>query len=355
MLIRPFSFILLLGFFQSFESQARNNILMVGSSTVYPFASTAAEEFGRRTKFQSPIIESLGTGGGFKIFCSGVGINRPDINNASRRIKAGEIRKCQSNGVNEIIEMKIGYDGVVMVHFVKYFKDTPLSLSFKDIFLALAKNVPVENSETLIPNPYKTWKDVNPRLPDHKIQVYGPPPTSGTRDTFVEIAMEGGCNTFPWIKKLKEQDKTKYKGICHGIRESGSFFVVVGENDNLTIQKLKIQPHSIGIMGFAFLDNNLDIIKGISIEGKEPSFENIAENSYPLFRPLYLYVKKHHIGSVQGIEDFMNFFIQDQISGEEGVLADKGLIPLSGEERESVSHAIQNLEPMDFNEILDQN
>ena len=305
---RSFSFFLLLGLLQSFESQARNYIAIGGSSTVHPFASVVAEQFGMETQFKTPVVESLGTGGGFKAFCSGIGGNTPDINNASRRIKASEIKKCQSNSVNEIIEIKIGYDGIVMAHSVHSFKDAPFSLNFKDIFLALAKDVPMANSEILIPNPYKTWKDVNPLLPNHAIRVYGPPPTSGTRDTFVEIAMEGGCNTFPWIKKLKKVDKARYKRICHNIRESGDFFVVAGENDNFIVQKLKIEQNSIGIMGFSFLDNNFDVIKGISIKGKEASFENILKGSYPLFRPLYLYVKKQHIGFIPGIEHFLSFF-----------------------------------------------
>ena len=355
MLRQFFNFVLLFGFFQSFESQAKNYISIVGSSTVYPFVTTVAEQFGRSTQFRTPAVESLGTGGGFKFFCRGIGMKTPDISNASRRIKASEIRKCQSNGVNEIIEIKIGYDGIAMVHSVNSFKGIPFSLNFKDIFLALVKDVPAANSETLIPNPHKTWKDVNPQLLNHEIRVYGPPPTSGTRDTFVEIAMEGGCNTFPWIKKLKKEDKAKYKGICHNMREDGEFFVVIGESENFLMQKLKMEQNSIGIMGFSFLDNNLDVIKSIPIEGKDSSFENIVDGSYPLFRPLYLYVKKQHIGFVPGIEDFVNFFIQDRISGEDGILSEKGLIPLGEGERESISQVFQHLKPMDFNEILNRN
>ena len=353
MLKQFFSFVLLLGFVQSFESQARDYITIGGSSTVSPFVAVAASQFGRLTQFKSPTVESLGTGGGFKAFCQGLGLTTLDINNASRRIKPGEIELCQSNGVNEIIEIKIGYDGIVLVHSLGSFKDVPFSLNFKDIFLALARNVPVDDSETIIPNPYTTWKEVNPELPDHEIRVYGPPHTSGTRDIFVEIAMERGCNTFPWIKKLKKKDKAKYKGICHVIR-SGGFFLEAGENDGFIVRKLKTDPNSVGIIGFSFLDQNLDIIKGIFIEGQEPSFENIQEGSYPLFRPLYLYAKKRHIGSVPGIERFLNFFMQDRISGEDGVLSDKGLIPLEEKERESVSRIIQNLESMDFDEVLNR-
>ena len=209
-------------------TSGRDQIKIVGSSTVYPFATTVAENFGRTTDFKTPIVESTGSGGGLKLFCSGIGANHPDVANASRRIKASEVERCAANGIDEIVEVKIGYDGIVLANSRK---SEPLSIELKDLFLALAKNVPDGNGGTK-ENPYKNWSDINPDLPNTKIEVMGPPPTSGTRDAFVELAMEGGCKTFDWIKALKSSDKNAYKALCHTIREDDGF-VEAGENDNL--------------------------------------------------------------------------------------------------------------------------
>ena len=213
------------------SSESRDQIKIVGSSTVYPFATTVAENFGRSTSFKTPIVESTGSGGGLKLFCSGLGDNHPDITNASRRIKASEVERCAENGIDDIVEVKVGYDGIVMANSRK---SNQMNLSLKDVFLALAKDVP-DGSGGLKPNNYKTWKDVNPDLINNKIEVMGPPPTSGTRDAFVELAMEGGCKTFDWIKALKKTDKQAYKSLCHTIRED-EHFIEAGENDNLIVQ-----------------------------------------------------------------------------------------------------------------------
>ena len=245
---------LLLPFLLLSAFAARDSISIVGSSTVFPFSKVVAERFGKSTSFKSPTVESTGTGGGFKEFCKGVGTLHPDISNASRRIKQSEFEMCQANGVKDIIEVLIGYDGIVLANSVKAKK---VALTRKDIFLALAKDVPnPDGSATLVKNPYKTWKDVNASLPATKIEVLGPPSTSGTRDAFVELAMEGGCKKFDWIKALKKKDKPKYKEICHLIREDGHF-IEAGENDNLIVQKLNANKNALGIFGFSFLDQNL--------------------------------------------------------------------------------------------------
>ena len=312
-------------------AQARDNITIVGSSTVYPFATVVAENFGKTTDFKTPIIESTGSGGGMKLFCSGVGEQHPDITNASRRIKKSEFDQCQENGVKDIIEVKVGYDGIVLGSSKEAER---LDLSRQDIFLALAKDVPnPDGSETLVANPYQTWADVNPDLPAIKIEVLGPPPTSGTRDAFAELALEGGCKTFDWVKAMRKSDKGAYKAACHTVREDGAY-IEAGENDNLIIQKLQENPSALGVFGFSFLDQNADVIQGATIDGVAPEFELIAEGSYPVSRPLYFYAKAAHIGVIPGIAEFMAAFTDDAAFGDEGYLTDKGLIPSPKAERE---------------------
>jgi len=271
-----------------------------------------------------------------KLFCSGTGINTPDITNASRRIKKSEFESCQKNGVKDIVEVLIGYDGIVMANANSAER---MKLSRKDIFLALAKEVPAKDgSEKLVVNPYKTWKDVNPALPAHKIEVLGPPPTSGTRDAFAELALEGGCKKINWIKAMKKADKQKYKSICHSVREDGAY-IEAGENDNLIVQKLEANPKAIGVFGFSFLDQNSDKVQGSIVDGAEPEFESIASGEYPVSRPLYFYVKKAHIGQVPGIAEYLQAFVDESAVGDEGYLLDKGLIPLDGDKRKAVREA----------------
>jgi phosphate transport system substrate-binding protein len=323
----------------AFAGSSRDYVSIVGSSTVYPFATVVAEQFGKTTKFKTPKIESTGSGGGLKLFCEGVGVKHPDITNASRAIKQSEIDRCRKNGVKDIVEVKIGYDGIVIANA----KSAPrLILSRKDLFLALAKEIPTGKDGELVPNPYKTWKDVNLSLPDYEIKVLGPPPTSGTRDAFVELAMEGGCKEFDWIKALKSEDKSKYKAVCHGIREDGSF-IDAGENDILIIKKLEVDEHAFGVFGFSFLDQNYDKIQGSIVDGVEPTFENIASAEYPVSRPLYFYVKKAHIGKIPGIEEYLSEFSSEESWGPDGYLIDKGLIPMPDEERKAFRNNAKNL------------
>jgi phosphate transport system substrate-binding protein len=327
----------------AYAQAARDYIFIVGSSTVYPFATVVAENFGRTTKFKTPKIESTGSGGGLKLFCSGVGVEHPDITNASRRIKSSEVDLCASNGVSDIVEVKIGYDGIVLAND----KSAPdFELSLRDVWLALAKEVPDPDGEEgvakMVANPYTTWQDVNPDLPAMKIEVLGPPPTSGTRDAFAELAMEGGCKTFGWVKDLKDADKNAYKAVCHTVREDGAY-VEAGENDNLIVQKLQANPAALGIFGFSFLDQNADKLKGSTIEGKKPTFDAIADGEYPVSRSLYFYVKKAHIGVIPGMQEYLAEFTSDKAWGPDGYLADRGLIPMPDAERAEYAADVRNL------------
>lgn len=313
------------------QAQARDQIRIVGSSTVYPFSTRVAEEFGKTTKFKTPVIESTGTGGGFKLFCSGVGIETPDISNASREIKKSELESCATNGVTEITEVKIGYDGIVLANS----KASPkMDISLEQLYLALAKDVP-DGAGGFKANPYTKWSEISPTLPDTKIEVLGPPPTSGTRDAFAELAMEVGCATVPAIAELKKGSEKKFKAVCQGIREDGAF-IEAGENDVLIVRKLEANPNAFGIFGYSFLDQNQDKIQGSKINGVEDTYENIASGAYPISRPLFFYVKKAHAGVVPGIKEYVAEFVSDKAFGPEGYLADKGLIALPDAERAAV-------------------
>jgi len=327
---------------------ARDSIEVVGSSTVYPFSTVVAERYGRATGKATPKIESTGSGGGMKLFCSGVGTNYPDITNSSRRMKASEFKKCQTNGVRDVIEVQIGYDGIVIANSVTA---APMKLSRKDIFLALADQVPGATEGELIDNPYSTWNQVNPALPNTAIEVLGPPPTSGTRDAFAELGLEGGCKAIAWIKAMKKTNKSAYKALCHTVREDGRY-IEAGENDNLIVQKLEANPAALGVFGFSFLDQNADKVQGAQIESVEPTFESIADKSYPISRPLFFYVKKAHVGVVPGIQGYLNEFTSEKAWGEEGYLAEKGMIPLPSEERAAMAANTRGLVPMTGSEAL---
>jgi len=325
------------------NAQQRDGISIVGSSTVYPFATVVAERFGKAGSFKAPKIESTGTGGGFKLFCDGIGVQHPDISNASRAIKASEFETCQKNGVKEIVEVKIGYDGIVIANSKK---GPALKLTTKDIFLALAKEVPdPKGGEGLVANPYKTWKEVNASLPDVKIEVLGPPPTSGTRDAFLELGMEPGALKFEGLKKLSKDDPKKFQKVFGSIREDGAY-VEAGENDNLIVQKLGTNPNALGIFGFSFLDQNTDKLQGSYVDGNPPTFENIASGKYPLSRPLYFYVKKAHVGVIPGIKEYLAEFTSEKAWGKDGYLSEKGLIPLPDAERKQVADSVKALKAL---------
>lgn len=327
------------------NAAARDYISIVGSSTVYPFATVVAEQFGKTSSFKTPKIESTGSGGGLKLFCAGVGVENPDITNASRRIKSSEVESCAANGVKEIVEIKIGYDGIAVANSRQAGQ---FSLTRRDLYLALAKDVPAaDGSEKLVANPYKTWRDVNPALPATAIEVLGPPPTSGTRDAFVELVMEHGCKDTPWVAAMEKSDKNAFKAACFTIREDGAY-IEAGENDNLIVQKLEANPNALGIFGFSFLDQNTDMVQGSLIDGVAPTFEAIASGDYPVSRPLFFYVKKAHAGVIPGIQEFVNEFTSDKAWGPEGYLADKGLIPMPEEERARFADDARNMTPMEM-------
>lgn len=319
---------------------SRDYIYIVGSSTVFPFSTAVAEQFGKGSGFKTPKVESTGTGGGMKLFCAGVGVQHPDITNASRRIKKGEVEDCAKNGVTDITEVKIGFDGIVIANS----KKAPLtSLSLKDVYLALAKDVPdPKGGDKMVPNPYKTWKEVNPELADKKIEVLGPPPTSGTRDAFVELAMEGGCKKVPACAALEKTDKKAFEAAFKAIREDGAF-IEAGENDNLIVQKLDANPNAYGVFGFSFLDQNTDKIQGSKVDGLVPGLDTISSGKYPVSRSIYFYVKKAHVDVIPGIREFVSEFTSEKAWGPEGYLADKGLIPLPADERKAMRNAAREL------------
>ena len=337
------SVVITAGFSGAAQAQAgRDYIYIVGSSTVYPFATVVAERFGRASEFKTPKVESTGSGGGLKLFCDGVGVDHPDITNSSRAIKMSEVESCASNGVTDIIEVRIGYDGIVIANAIG---SSNVNLSRTDIFMALAKQIPGDVDGELIDNPNETWADVNPMLPSVRIEVLGPPPTSGTRDAFVELAMEGGCTTFAWIGAPKKTDGARYKAICHTIREDGAF-VEAGENDNLIVQKLEANPDAFGIFGFSFLDQNTEKVKGAQVDGVAPTFDAIADGDYPVSRPLYFYAKKAHVDVIPGLRGFLREFTSERAWGDEGYLSDRGLIPMPVDERGEIAASVRDLKSL---------
>jgi len=306
------------------QAADRDVISIVGSSTVYPFTTTVAERFGKGGKFKTPKIESTGTGGGLKLFCAGDGINTPDITNASRQVKKSELELCAANGVRHVVEVPVGYDGLTLANAKGAMK---WNMTLKDVYLALAKDIP-DGKGGMIPNPNKTWKDVNPAFPADKIEVIGPPPTSGTRDSFNELAVEVGCGQIEQMQALKKADSKKFEAVCRAIREDGHF-IEAGENDNLIVQKLQANPKAVGVFGFSFLEENHDKVQGVKIAGVEPSAETVLDQSYPLSRAMFIYVKKSHVGKVPGIPEFLAEYTSEKAMGQNGYLIEKGLIPLS--------------------------
>jgi phosphate transport system substrate-binding protein len=320
----------------------RDYITIVGSSTVYPFSTVVAEQFGKTGKFKTPKVEATGSGGGLKLFCSGVGAPHPDIANSSRRIKASEVSQCARNGVSEIVELKIGYDGIVLANSKQ---SKPLEISLKHLWLALAKQIPDGEGPATKANPYQKWSEIDPSLPDERIEVFGPPPTSGTRDAFVELAMERGCSSFAPIKEMASSDERAFKALCHTLREDGRF-VEASENDNLIVQKLGANPSAFGVFGFSFLDQNSEKVRAARVDGVDPSFDTIADHSYALSRPLYVYVKKAHVPLIPGIAEYLAEFTNQRAWGPEGYLIDKGMIPMPETERTTFKAIATNLTPL---------
>ncbi len=323
----------------STAATARDQIQIVGSSTVFPFSTAVAETFGQGGKFKTPVVESTGSGGGMKLFCAGIGESTPDITNASRRIKEKEFKNCVENGVTPV-EVKVGFDGIVMGSAKGGIN---LNLTREQIFLALAKEIPVDGK--LVANPNKNWSDVDPSLPNVKIEVLGPPPTSGTRDAFAELALEGGAKKIEMLAAMRKEDKKAFGKIAHAVREDGAY-IEAGENDNLIVQKLQENPNAVGVFGFSFLDQNSDKLQGATVEGNSPEFEKIAAGDYPISRSLFFYVKKEHVGVIPGIEEYVTEFTKEGTWGDDGYLTEKGLIPLPKADRDTIAADAKTLKPL---------
>jgi len=316
-------------------ASARDQIRIVGSSTVFPYTQAVAEEFANQGGV-SPVVESTGTGGGMQIFCGGIGADHPDITGASRAMKSSEYELCVQNGVTDITEALIGYDGLSMA--IARANDFAWDLTLGEIYMALGQKVPV-NGEWA-DNPYQTWNEINPNLPATPILVYGPPPTSGTRDAFVELAMWAGCEELDYIKN-GGFDGDWIEDNCSAMRQDGPF-VEAGENDNLIVQRLTSDPNSMGIFGYSFLYENLDNLKGVSIEGVEPSSETIATFDYPIARPLFFYVKNAHRGVIPGLNEFIETYAADEALGAGGYLSERGLVVLADDVRANLQDRLRN-------------
>jgi phosphate transport system substrate-binding protein len=311
----------------------------VGSSTVYPFAKAVAERVARANpRLGTPIIESTGTGAGMKLFCAGVGERFPDVANASRRMKASEAKQCAQNGVTKITEVQVGIDGLALATA----RSSVFSnLTQRDIYMAIAKT-PFGK-----PNRAKTWKDVNAKLPAIPIRVYGPPPTSGTRDSLHELILSPGCETSAGLVAMKKSDENKYKAICHGLRQDGAY-VEAGENDNLIVQKLAGNPNTLGFFGYSFLEENGSRLKGVSINGVAPSYQSISSFQYPGARPLFIYVKNAHAGAIPAVRAFAAEFTKESAFGPQGYLRKIGLIAGPNNVRARSQMSARNLAPVDL-------
>ena len=318
-------------------AQSRDQIKIVGSSTVFPYTQAVSEEYANKTGNAAPVVESTGTGGGFKVFCGGIGPDYADITGASRAIKSSEVELCASNGVDDITEALIGYDGLSIAHA----RSAPdMDLTEEQIFQALAAELPDGNGG-FVANPNKKWSDIDASLPDFDIIAFGPPPTSGTRDAFVELVMHDGCADLPGMSELKEADEDKWEEVCSRMRQDGPF-VEAGENDNLIVQRLESDPNAVGIFGYSFLYENSDKLKPVAVNGVEPTFDTIADGSYPVSRPIFFYVKNAHRDVIPGMKEFIAEYMSEEALGPDGYLAERGLTPLSDAKRAEVQDAVLN-------------
>jgi len=327
-------------------ASARDQIRIVGSSTVYPFTTAVAEQFGKSGGGKTPVVESTGTGGGFKLFCAGVGVGHPDLTNASRAIKKGEFDDCQKNGVKDVVEIKVGIDGLTIAQS----KAGPaVKLTMAQVFLALAEQVPGKDGK-LVANPHTTWSDIDPSLPSAKIEVLGPPPTSGTRDSFHELFLEPGAKSIAALKDMQKADPKGFDKLWKSIRKDGPY-VEAGENDNVIVQKLEANRSAFGIFGYSFLEENMAKLRGVAIDGVEPDYDAIAAGKYKGSRPLFIYVKKQHVGVVPGIDKFVAEYVSSKAMSKDGYLANKGLVALPPEEAAKVAATAKSLKALGPAEI----
>ena len=318
-------------------AEARDQIRIVGSSTVFPYTQAVSEEFANKSSFSAPVVESTGTGGGMKIFCQGVGADQADITGASRAMKQSEYELCQKNGVESVSEALLGYDGLSIAVSRK---GEAMDVTKEQLYLALAAEVP-QNGK-IVANPYKNWSEIDSSLPNEPIQVFGPPPTSGTRDAFVELVMEEGCGAFDEVKALQGD---RHKEVCSRMRQDGPF-IEAGENDNLIVQRLNSDPTAFGIFGYSFLYENQDTLQAVKVNGVEPNAETIASGDYGISRPLFIYIKNAHRGVIPGLNEFVEEYMSEAALGPDGYLAERGLVALSDEKRAEVQEAVLGSKPM---------
>jgi len=318
---------------------AANALKIVGSSTVYPFTTAVAEEFQRANPGIRVTVESTGTGAGLKLFCQGVGGNFPDFTNASRRIKSSELEDCQKNGVKQVIEFPVGIDGLTVIQSADA---PPMKLTLRDLYAALAAR-PFGKPQTA-----QTWRDVNPALPATKIRVLGPPPTSGTRDSLNELFIQKGCESDPAMKALKESNEDEHKDVCTKLREDGAF-VEAGENDNLLVQKVSLDPATLGILGYSFLEENADKVKAVEINGSTPTAQSITDLSYPGARKIYIYAKGEHMQAKPLMRDFLASYAK--MAGSGGPLQRRGLVPFAAADAAASQEQATKLKPLTADEL----
>ena len=328
---------------------ARDQIKIVGSSTVYPFSSSVAEELGKNGKFPTPVVESTGTGGGLKLFCSGFGIDTPDIANASRRIKDKELQQCADNGVLNVSEALIGFDGIAVAQDSKV---AGFNVTKTQLALAVAEEVPSKDGKSLIKNPYKKWSDIDASLPNREIVVYGPPKSSGTRDSFEELVMQHVFEKMPVYTDLfKADNKANKKYEKYSVVRTDGAYVESGENDNLIVQKLTKNPAALGVFGYSFLEENKDKVSGVTIDNIAPTADTISTGKYPVARSMYFYVKNSHIDQVPAIKEYVNLFMSEKMIGKEGILTEIGLIPLDDKVRAEARKKAVNFETISTSDV----
>jgi len=323
------------------SAAAGDQVRIIGSSTVYPFTAAVAEQLGRTGGARPPVVEATGTGGGMKLFCASLSAQHASATNASRRMKKGEFEQCARNGVREIVEINVGFDGLTIAQSKQ---GPPMRLTLTQLFLAIAKEVPDPDGR-LIPNPYRTWSDIDRTLPNVRIEVLGPPPTSGTRDSLHELFVQKGAEQLLPLANLKRLDPKAFDRAWKTLREDG-LYVEAGENDNLIVQKIEANRNAVGIFGFSFLDGNVARLRGVALDGVEPDFENIAGGRYSGARRVYVYLKKAHLGVVPGLDKFATEYVSPRAIGEEGYLAKKGLVTLPKAEADAVRKAVSDMIPM---------
>lgn len=317
---------------------ARDQIKIVGSSTVYPFSSSVAEEYGATTKYPTPVVESTGSGGGMKLFCAGNDLNTPDITNASRRMKTKEFKMCQKNGVTDITEAVIGYDGIA---FAQSKVNAPFDISRKNLALAVAAEVPSKDGKSLVKNPYKKWSDIDASLPNREIVVYGPPKSSGTRDAFEELVMQKVFKKMPVYTDLYKADKKankKYKK--YSVIRTDGVYIESGENDNLIVQRLEKNKAAFGVFGYSFLEENDDKVQGATINGVAATPGNISSAKYPVSRSLFFYIKNSHAKKVPSMNGYIKLFMSEKMIGEDGILGEIGLISLPEDARKAIQSSV---------------